>query len=136
CPLAFCTLILLHAAPTSLSYTLSLHDALPICLAAKVRFTGFLGGEDKLAALVDADVVVQTSRYEQGAWAPFEAVLCGTPIVVSRNSGAGEDVKRIDAGYLVDFGDRAELRDTLAYVLDHPDEARQKARTAKAYIEA
>ncbi|PYN92949.1 MAG: hypothetical protein DMD91_31280 [Candidatus Rokuibacteriota bacterium] len=105
-------------------------------LAAKVRFTGFLGGEDKLAALVDADVVVQTSRYEQGAWAPFEAVLCGTPIVVSRNSGAGEDVKRIDAGYLVDFGDRAELRDTLAYVLDHPDEARQKARTAKAYIEA
>ena len=105
-------------------------------LAAKVLFTGFLGGEDKLAALVDADVVVQTSRYEQGAWAPFEAVLCGTPIVVSRNSGAGEDVKRIDAGYLVDFGDRAELRDTLAYVLDHPDEARQKARTAKAYIEA
>ena len=105
-------------------------------LAAKVLFTGFLGGEDKLAALVDADAVVQTSRYEQGAWAPFEAVLCGTPIVVSGNSGAGEDVKRIDAGYLVDFGDRAELRDTLAYILDHPDEARQRARRAKAYIEA
>ena len=45
-------------------------------------------------------------------------------------------MKRIDAGYLVDFGDRAELRDTLAYILDHPDEARQRARTAKAYIEA
>lgn len=57
-------------------------------LLNKVLFAGFLSGEEKLAALVDADVVVQTSRYEQGAWAPFEAVLCGTPIIVSDNSGA------------------------------------------------
>jgi len=105
-------------------------------LSDKVLFTGFLGGADKLSALVDADVMVQTSVYEQGAWAPFEAVLCGTPIVVSSNSGAGEDVKKIDAGYLVEYGNKSELRETMQYVLDNPTEAGRKAQKAKEYIES
>jgi len=103
-------------------------------MADRVLFTGFIGGQDKLEALVDADVVVQTSRYEQGAWAPFEAVLCGTPIVVSDNSGAGEDVKRIDAGYLAAFGDTTDLAAKIGYVLDNPGEAKAKTLRAKEYI--
>ena len=105
-------------------------------LSDKVLFTGFLGGQDKLSALVDADVVVQTSVYEQGAWAPFETVLCGTPIIVSNNSGAGEDVKKIDAGYLVEYGNRNDLKGKIQYVLDNPAEAREKTRKAKEYLEA
>lgn len=105
-------------------------------LSDKVLYTGFLGGEEKLSALVDADVVLQTSIYEQGAWAPFEAVLCNTPIIVSSNSGAGEDVKRIDAGYLVEYGNKNELRDMMQYVLDNPAEAQIKTKKAKNYIEA
>jgi len=104
-------------------------------LTGKVLFTGYLGGGDKLEALVDADVVVQTSRYESGARPPFEAVLCGTPIVVSDNSGAGADVRKADAGYLATFGDVSDLREKVAYVLDHPEEARQRARKGKKYIE-
>jgi glycosyltransferase involved in cell wall biosynthesis len=101
----------------------------------RVMFTGFLAGREKLSALVDADVVVQTSRYEQGAWAPIEAVLCGTPIIVSDNSGAGEDVRRMDAGYLVEFDNRDDLQQKIEYVLSHPEEARGKTRAAKAYVE-
>jgi len=104
-------------------------------LSDRVLFTGFLGGKDKLSALVDADVVVQTSRYEQGAWAPFEAVLCSTPIIVSSNSGAGEDVRRIDAGYLVEWGNKSDLVDKMQYVLDNADQAAIKTRKAKDYIE-
>ncbi|MBI3040290.1 MAG: glycosyltransferase family 4 protein [Chloroflexi bacterium] len=105
-------------------------------LSDKILFTGFLDGAAKLAALVDADVVVQTSRYEQGAWAPFEAVLCNTPIIVSNNSGAGEDVKKIDAGYLVEYGNKGQLRDMIQYVLEHPAEAREKTQKAKEYIKS
>jgi len=103
-------------------------------MADRVLFTGFIGGQDKLSALVDADVVVQTSRYEQGAWAPFEAVLCATPIVVSDNSGAGEDVRRIDAGYLAAFGDTTDLAAKISYVLDNADEAKVKTLKAREYI--
>jgi glycosyltransferase involved in cell wall biosynthesis len=104
-------------------------------LSDRVLFTGFLRGKDKLSALVDADVVVQTSRYEQGAWAPLEAVLCGTPIIVSSNSGAGEDVRRIDAGYLVEWGNKSDLVDKVKYVLDNPDQAAIKTRKARDYLE-
>lgn len=104
-------------------------------LTDKVVFTGFLGGREKLSALSDADVVVQTSVYEQGAWAPFEAVLCHTPIIVNSKSGAGEDVKGIDAGYLAEYGNKNELRDIMQYVLEHPEEARNKAERARDYIE-
>ncbi len=105
-----------------------------LSLSDRVLFTGFLGGDEKLSALVDADVVVQTSRYEQGAWVPFEAILCNTPIIVSSNSGAGEDVKKADAGYLVEYGNKLDLRDKIQYVLDNPSEAQNKAQKAKEYI--
>ena len=103
-------------------------------LTDKVLFTGFLSGDDKLSALVDADMVVQTSRYEQGAWAPFEAILCNTPIIVSRNSGAGEDVRKIDAGHLVEWGNKKELKEAMQKILDDPTEAMNKTQKAKEYI--
>jgi glycosyltransferase involved in cell wall biosynthesis len=103
-------------------------------LSDKVIFTGFIGGESKLSALVDADVVVQTSIYEQGTGVPFEAILCGTPIIVSRDTVASCNVKDIDAGYLVEYGNKEEMVEVLQYVLDNPGEAKVKTRRAAAYI--
>ncbi len=100
----------------------------------RVLFTGFLEGMEKLSALVDASLVIQTSRYEQGAWAPFEAVLCGTPIVVTEHTGAGEDVRRLDAGYLVPFDDTHKLAGIMNQILEYPTEAKNKANKAAAYI--
>ena len=101
----------------------------------KVLFTGFLEGDKKLSALVDSDIVAQMSRSEQGAWAPMEAVLCKTPIVVTRNTGAGEDVLRLDAGYTVNFNEVDKLTDKLEWILDNYDMAKEKTTLAKAYIE-
>ena len=103
-------------------------------LIDKVLFTGFLSGDDKLSALVDADMLVQTSRYEQGTGVPFEAVLCNTPIIVSKNTGSSENVSRIDAGYLVEFGNKKELKNTMQKILDDPTEAMIKTQKAKEYI--
>ncbi len=103
-------------------------------LEDRVLFTGFLGGKDKLAALVDADVFVQPSRYEYTAWTPMEAILCGTPIVVSKGSGASIDVDRMDAGYMVEYDDKSQMVQTIQAILDNPSEARGKVRRAKEYI--
>ncbi len=101
----------------------------------RVIFTGFLGGEYKNSALVDSDIVVQLSRQEQGAWAPLEAVLCETPIVVTRHTGTGEDIKRLNAGYLVDFDDVIGLSNIFANIFDNYDSAMNKTLKAKQYIE-
>ena len=103
-------------------------------LTGSVIFTGFLDGDDKRSALVDADMLVQTSLYERGPGSPFEAVLCDKPIIVTRNTGCSEEVEKIDAGLLVEYGDTADLALKMLRILEDPSEALQKASRAKPYI--
>jgi glycosyltransferase involved in cell wall biosynthesis len=103
-------------------------------VADKVTFTGFIGGDQKNSALVDADIVAQMSRQEQGAWAPFEAVLCGTPIIVTDHTGAGEDVRRVDAGETVEFDNVKELSDKLNGILENYDQAKTRTMKARHFI--
>lgn len=101
----------------------------------RVIFTGFFAGNKKLSALVDADLVAQMSRQEQGAWAPFEAVLCGTPIIVTDHTGAGEDVRRMNAGETVKFDDVEDLASKMVGILNNYVEAKAKTMAAKQNIE-
>lgn len=103
-------------------------------IEGNVLFTGFLGGEHKNSALVDADIVVQLSRFEQGAWAPLEGVLCKTPIIVTADTGTGEDIKRLKAGYLVGFDEDEVLAETILNVLNNYDSALQMTDDARDYI--
>ncbi|HWN11872.1 MAG TPA: glycosyltransferase [Pyrinomonadaceae bacterium] len=56
-------------------------------LGARVILTGPLYGQQKLEALVDADVFVLPSRYESFGNAAAEAVACGTPVLVTDQCG-------------------------------------------------
>ena len=100
----------------------------------KVTFTGFMGGAEKNEALAASSIVVQLSRFEQGAWAPIEGVLCGTPIVVTEHTGTGEDVKRLDAGYLVEIDNIAELANTFEQILGNYETAIEKTLKARNFI--
>lgn len=95
-----------------------------------VHFPGFLAAENKLSALVDAEIMVQLSRHEQGAWAPIEAVLAGTPALVSDHTGAGEDMRRLEAGYTAIAEDPEDVSTKLDGILN--DYASAKALTLKA----
>jgi len=100
----------------------------------KVTFTGYMAGADKDEALAASSIVVQLSRFEQGAWAPMEGVLCGTPIVVTDHTGTGEDVKKLEAGYLVKLDDIENLATVFEYILDNYSEAKIKTLKARQYI--
>jgi glycosyltransferase involved in cell wall biosynthesis len=102
-------------------------------ISDKVKFTGFLNEQDKLSALVDADVFVHTVKYMGGVGiAPFEAILCNTPVIVS--PGCGELIKETDSGYLVKYGDIKELKNQLLYVTNNLNEAHEKVERGRKYI--
>ena len=102
----------------------------------KVVFTGFITGDNKLSALVDANVLVQPSKNEAGARPSLEAILCDTPIIVTKNTGAGKEIASFNGGYLVEYGDADELSTTIHHILEYPSEAKKKTKKAKEHIKA
>jgi len=72
-------------------------------------------GRDKLEAYVDADVYILPSRYEIWGMTVFEAMACGTPIILTENCGIAEHFK--DKAGLVVKTDSLNLQEALLQML-------------------
>jgi len=97
-------------------------------------FTGLLTGDDKLAAFQDADVLVYPSIYEIFGLVPFEAIMCGTPVIVTDDCGCGEIIGREDIGYLVEYGNVKALVAAVKRVFSNPAEASGKVERGQRFI--
>jgi glycosyltransferase involved in cell wall biosynthesis len=100
-------------------------------LGDRVDFPGLLVGEERLAALAAADVVVYPSQLEVFGLVAAEAILCGTPVVVSDDDGCGELVRAVGGGRLFRAGDAADLTRVLSALLASPDEVRRELPAAR-----
>jgi glycosyltransferase involved in cell wall biosynthesis len=59
-------------------------------LSGRVHFAGYLGGRDKLAAYLAADIVAVPSRSEAMSLVALEAGACSRPVVLTENCGFDE----------------------------------------------
>lgn len=96
-----------------------------------VFFPGYLDDHWKKRALVDADILAQVSRKEQGGRVPYEAILCETPVIVTRATGSGEDVRKIDGGFFIDIDDVVGLGSQMSSILKNMGAAKAKTLNAK-----
>lgn len=109
-------------------------DARTLGIVDRIRIVGLLTGRARLEALADADVAVYPSEHEIFGLVPLEALLCGTPVVVSDDSGCGEVVRSTGGGRVVPSGDEAALADAMARVLDDLVDWRRQADAADMAI--
>ena len=102
-------------------------------LTEKVRFIGFVPSLS--TAYRDSDVLIYPSTYEIFGLVPFEALLHGTPVIVTDDCGCGEIIKEAKCGRLVHYGDEAGLSEALRYVLTHLEENKTMVESGRQYIE-
>jgi len=86
-------------------------------MTGRVYFAGLLAGDERFAALADADVVVYASSDEVFGLAALEALQAGTPVIVGNDGGCGEVVAAIGGGLTVAPCDPAALSAALEEIL-------------------
>ncbi len=75
-------------------------------ISNELLFTGYLDGEDKVEAYVDADVFVLPSIYEIFGNVVLEACACGTPVVITDHCGIADAIDG-QAGLVVPYDKKA-----------------------------
>lgn len=99
-----------------------------------ILITGPLSKVEKIEAFVDADVLVYPGILEIFGLVPFEAIMCGTPVIVANDCGCGEVIGEANFGYLVKFGDISDLKETMIFALENPDNNIKLVENGKQFI--
>lgn len=86
-------------------------------ISDRVLFAGFLRGEDLMRVYHMADCFVLPSVSEPFGITALEAIIAGTPVIVSKQSGVSEILTH---ALKVDFWDTQEMASKILAVLNYP----------------
>jgi glycosyltransferase involved in cell wall biosynthesis len=105
-------------------------------LVDSVTFIDTLGGQQKLEAYVDSDVVVYAGRLEGESFGmvPFEAAMCGVPTITSEGSACDQLMSGFGAAFVAPYGDVPKLAQAIDGILENGQDAAQKVRAAREKI--
>jgi glycosyltransferase involved in cell wall biosynthesis len=67
-------------------------------IAKRVRFAGFISGEDKWPALAAGDVLTLNSKHENFGFVAVEALAVGTPPVMTSNLALAPELAGVNGG--------------------------------------
>ncbi|WP_446379467.1 hormogonium polysaccharide biosynthesis glycosyltransferase HpsP [Coleofasciculus sp. E2-BRE-01] len=101
-------------------------------LSSHTTITGFVEGEVKAALLQKADLFVLPSYYENFGIAVAEAMVAGTPVVISDQVHICPEVKGAEAGWVCGC-DVASLTQTLREALRDAGEQKRRGVNARDY---
>jgi glycosyltransferase involved in cell wall biosynthesis len=99
----------------------------------------YLPREEFRQAYADAAVVVvctKSTLNAAGVTSLMEALSMGRPTIVSDNPALRDYLPPSDAAIVVPVGDGEALRNAIRWVLEHPAEAEEMGRKARAFAEA
>ena len=86
-------------------------------IADRFHFPGFMKGKHVYEVYKDSDVFVMPSVSEPFGIAPLEAMQCGTPSIISKQSGCGEILDKV---IKVDYWDIHAMADAIYSICTNP----------------
>lgn len=84
----------------------------------KIRFVGYLTGDDLRCHYCASDLFVHTSISEGGPVAAMKAIACGTPVLITKISNVAEELAKNGSGKLIDPFDYAQWREVFRSILE------------------
>ncbi len=96
----------------------------------RIYYTGPIHGEEKLHAMVDADLFALTSYQENFGNAVLEAMACGTPVLVSDQVNICDEVAAAKTGRVVKMDIKAAAT-ALQELLNQPEETKQLGQNGR-----
>lgn len=91
-------------------------------------FTGMLQGQDKLAALRDADIFILPSYTENFGISVLEAMACEVPVILSDKVNLWREVKTAEAGVICS----TDVQDVAAAIKTLLDDSKLRMRMGRA----
>lgn len=102
-------------------------------LIERVVFTGLLKEDEKYSAYLDSDIFVLPSYFENFGMSVVEAMACGLPVVISNKVGISEDVRKDNAGVVVDLNVES-LVNGIKQMIEEPQMAKKISENAKKLV--
>ncbi len=101
--------------------------------AGRVRFLGWVEGEEKAALLRGAALLVLPSYQENFGLSAVEAMACGVPVLVSEHVNLAPEIREAGAGWVTPL-ERKALAQTLAEALQNQEERRRRGALGQALV--
>ncbi len=105
-----------------------------LSLSKSIIYAGPATMSEKLQILADSDLIVYPAEHEVFGLVPFEALLCGKPVVVANDSGCGEIVEMARAGLTIPYGDSARLQKAIATCLENGAAIREMVIQGQRFV--
>jgi len=94
-------------------------------MGSRFHFPGFMRGEDVRHMYAISSLYVMPSVSEPFGIAPLEALQCGVPVLMSKQSGSAEV---LPSAFTVDFWNVREMADIIINILRYPEMASASLR--------
>jgi len=129
--------VLALIGPDTENYARTLHQLMTKLGLAheQVIFAGLLQGEEKLAALKEADLFVLPSYTENFALAAVEAMAMGAPVIVSSGVKIAADIAAAGAGLVV-APEVGALEGAMSDLLDDREKRSRMGAAARLFAES
>ena len=101
-----------------------------------IHFTGPLYGNDKISALLDADIYVQPSIYDAFPTSVLEASSSGLPVIVTESCGCSDMIAEAKAGLIVKYGDCPSLSNAILELAQNPHKGQILGTNGKKIIKS
>jgi glycosyltransferase involved in cell wall biosynthesis len=98
------------------------------------KHISFLHQEELARYYQDADIFVLPSLVDSFAMVVIEAMACGTPVIISENTGAKEIVRDGIDGFVVPVRDIDKLKEKILYFYENRDKVEEMGKNARAQV--